>query len=259
MSFTLGADPEIFLQSSSESVSALDLIPGTKKRPFPLDKGSMHPDNVTLEFQVAPAKRRKEFIDNISYLIQQVKAHITQYDLEISICPQMEFSKEALSHPDAQTFGCSPDENFYRGVSSETYYISETDYRTAGGHIHIGTDLPQAWGLIPFLDISLGLLDYIVLEGNLRKKTYGRLGTFRNTNYGIEYRTPSNWWLKSRITMGLVYSAVEEAFRLFGNSDDGIIPVDFSEYPPSPSQALSIIRDNTSSEYFNLVQGVFKC
>jgi hypothetical protein len=41
-----------------------------------------------------------------------------------------------------------------------------------------------------FLSVPLVLMD----DGFQRKAIYGKAGAFRKKPYGVEYRTPSNWW-----------------------------------------------------------------
>ncbi len=259
MDFILGADPEVFLcetNNQKEVVSAIGLIPGTKQKPFPMVGGSMHPDNVTLEFQMQPAKGRKNFIDNMETIMEDIKKHLNQYELSYKISPEAKFNLDSLVDPRAQEFGCAPDENLYFFEASETYLISSGTYRTAGGHIHIGANLGSPWTFIRALDITLGLLDYLHDEDLLRKKTYGRLGTFRLKPYGVEYRTPSNWWLKNKATMGLLYSAVEEAFVL---KEKGVPDQNFAASIPTPEYAANILQSNVSPKYFSLIQGVLEC
>jgi len=63
--------------------------------------------------------------------------------------------------------------------------------------------------LIYLLDIIVGntsvLLDRNPLSTE-RRKVYGRAGEFRLTNYGVEYRVLSNFWLKSYTIFSLVFA-----------------------------------------------------
>ena len=127
--------------------------------------------------------------------------------------------------------------------------------RSAGGHIHLGNyissyldkkyakALPDGMGdytrqhktavnleralketpeiTVPILDIIVGntcvLLDR--QGGNKeRRQNYGRVGEFRIKPYGLEYRTLSNFWLRSYPLMSLVMSLSRFAVQVVSES-----------------------------------------
>ena len=71
--------------------------------------------------------------------------------------------------------------------------------------------------LIYLLDIIVGntsvLLDRNPLSAE-RRKVYGRAGEFRLTNYGVEYRVLSNFWLKSYTIFSLMFALARFAVCL---------------------------------------------
>lgn len=75
--------------------------------------------------------------------------------------------------------------------------------------------------LIPILDIILGntcvLLDRNPLAAE-RRKIYGRAGDYRLTNYGIEYRTLSNFWLQSYQLMSFVTGLARTAVMIVAST-----------------------------------------
>ena len=48
----------------------------------------------------------------------------------------------------------------------------------------------------------------------IRKLKYGKAGCFRPTPYGVEYRTPSCWWIKSPAAMSLIYGFAKLAWEM---------------------------------------------
>ena len=52
------------------------------------------------------------------------------------------------------------------------------------------------------MDYTLGL-DSLLLDSDTRRRSmYGRAGSFRFKEYGIEYRTLSNFWIKNNKSIG---------------------------------------------------------
>lgn len=72
--------------------------------------------------------------------------------------------------------------------------------RSCGGHIHVGYTNPDdntSEMLIRCLDLYLGVPSILLDNDTERRKLYGKAGAFRFKDYGIEYRTLSNFWIQS--------------------------------------------------------------
>ena len=55
MSFTIGADPEVFLERNNIPVSSIGKIGGTKYEPIHIQDGIfLQEDNVTVEYNIPP-------------------------------------------------------------------------------------------------------------------------------------------------------------------------------------------------------------
>jgi hypothetical protein len=114
------------------------------------------------------------------------------------------FEPEFLKSKQAKMFGCMPDYNIYSSKENvvDTSSLNKNNVRTAGGHIHIGLTNPNFHpmarsSLVKGCDMYVGL-PLTILEGTSQRKAfYGKAGSFRHKEYGIEYRTPSNVWLSS--------------------------------------------------------------
>lgn len=114
---TIGSDPEFSLQTiSGKIVSAIGLIKGTKKDPFPMDMQgfAMQVDNVNCEYNIPPVKTAEEFDKALQYGID----YIQKYILPDGIIPCFDASKlfpdELLDNDIAKEFGCTPSINAWK-------------------------------------------------------------------------------------------------------------------------------------------------
>lgn len=199
--YTLGADPEFFL-SDAEGLprSAVGVIGGSKAQPLPmsgLSEGfAVQEDNVMVEFNIPPVRsvgRWDEVFDEALGWFDENVGGPFLFQCEA------EFSAQVLSHPQAATFGCSPDFDAYRHGAPAPKIDPRTigRRRFAGGHIHLGYDFKiPPFVMASFCDATMGLMS--ITHGDVqgeRRKLYGAAGRFRPTNYGMEYRVLSNYWV----------------------------------------------------------------
>lgn len=224
MLFTLGCDPEGFLvNAKGVPVSSIGKIGGSKEFPLPIPGGYVQEDNVMVEFNTTPVAcnsedvsiSRKEWKDSVWSVKRQLDNIAKQLDLSVLYKSVVDFPEHELLHPQALASGCDPDYNVYTRARNEYPALHKT-LRGAGGHLHIGIenlhDHPTSLTLlVKNLDLLVGVtLKYI--EGETpRDATYGRFGNFRPKKYGVEYRTPSGWWVHSINTVQLVHKLVHAA------------------------------------------------
>jgi hypothetical protein len=229
--FTIGSDPEVFLTKGLQYVSAIPYTKGTKKKPEKLPNGGIVSyDNVALEFGTVPSVDIDEFVGNMECTLQDLVDYLPD-DIRISIVPSIHFSKKELKHKDAKAFGCDADFNAWTShrnvISSDA---ADDTFRTAGAHVHIG----NIEGHYDFLLKNRGKLQTIqamdIFSGTAstaidcdpaalaRKSLYGKAGCYRSTSYGVEYRTLSNFWIKSPTYTKLIYSLTEDALKLVKNN-----------------------------------------
>lgn len=211
---SLGADPEVFVGSATKGyMPVCGMLGGTKDEPvapFPDEHPdfTVQEDNVMAEFNVPPAYDRRSFVRNVTTGLSVVKAALSTKQRGLTVLGgcAIEFSDEALSSPQARTFGCIPDYDAYIGggaakaVAPDLLRVpnKQAQYRFAGGHIHIGwTSKPAIpeFAMAAFFDAYayLPLLKYDQQQG--RRQYYGTAGRYRPKPYGLEYRTPSNFWV----------------------------------------------------------------
>ena len=78
MELLLGADPEVFVRHNGVTVSGFNMIPGTKKKPHPVDFGAVQVDGMALEFNIEPAHDLGEFRFNIAQVLEALSRMIPE-------------------------------------------------------------------------------------------------------------------------------------------------------------------------------------
>lgn len=231
MKFTIGADPELFIKQYGKYKSAVGLIGGSKWKPLPIDEvgHAILEDNVALEFNIAPAESRQAFAASIHKVLQHFRSILPGYELDKASA--VSFPEEELQTPQAQEFGCEPDFNAWnKGKTNPKPEAEDENLRSCGGHIHVGSEIAQAEPLavIQAMDLFLGVPSVSMDTGELRKQLYGKAGCFRKKEYGVEYRTLSNFWIFDDALINWAYEGTEKAleFTKAGNRihpDDGLL------------------------------------
>ena len=208
---TVGADPEVFVATSDGSItSAIGRVGGSKVFPRPVTNGGVQEDNVLAEFNINPARSKMEFINNMDSVMSDLKSILESNQLQPIIIPSHTYTAEQLQSfgPDAMEFGCSSEWNAWTDRRLPKPKAEGHTLRTAGGHIHVGYDDPQTFinlSLVKMLDYVIGLPSILIDTDNQRRKLYGKAGSMRHKDYGVEYRTVSNFWLGSQELMSWVY------------------------------------------------------
>lgn len=214
MTVTIGSDPEVLLRhKDGHMVSAAGMFEGTKGNPVPFADGlAWQPDNVCLEYNTDPTASKKEWLRLHTTAIEAINEHVGPQGLSVCLESAHTFNKSELQHEDSWVFGCEPDFNVWAMQTSTMGQDTDRHFRSAGGHIHIGIDCGMTQGekvlAAMMADFTIGLHLIQFEDGNdlKRRQLYGKAGSMRFKNYGIEYRTPSNAWLRSQDLMSDVFS-----------------------------------------------------
>lgn len=232
----VGSDPEVFIRKNGELQNALEILPGSKWDPFPTEHGSIQPDNILAEFNSRPARSAAEFILNHNLILADLRSFLEPLDLQLDFIASAVGSEELLSDPRTQVAGCEPDFNVwgcksfkkkFKLVANKPADYYSTNVRAAGGHLHISFDQADKdpnyfnrFNFVKALDYNLGVMSVIHDPDQQRRQYYGRAGSFRPKDLkkddpynGVEYRTLSNFWLKSESLMNLVYNKVVEVYE----------------------------------------------
>ena len=223
MDILIGADPEFFVKKDGKHVSAYGLIAGNKKDPLPVKDGAIQVDGMALEFNINPAKNKKEFRSNIRSVLAQFR-EIIPAEYEFDFVPVAHFGKDYIEGQplEARRLGCEPDFNAWAGGVANPAPDASAGFRTASGHIHIGwtkdedvtnpDHLEACNMLVKQLDAYLGLYSIVLDPDNTRRQLYGKAGAYRPKSYGVEYRVMSNFWLKEDWMIEDVFTLASAAF-----------------------------------------------
>ncbi len=261
--FTAGCDPEMFVTLEGRFFSAIPFIRGTKKKPQPLPSGAfVMRDNVAVEFGIPPANTEDEFVGRILTAIQEVKACFPS-EFELAIVPSAHFEMGQLFHPEAQMFGCDPDFNAWnKGRQNEPPESEVTQtFRSCGGHLHTGFVYAKKHPhlFIQWHDLFHGMVATKLddsAEAIARRVLYGKAGCYRPTAYGVEYRTLSNFWIKSENLIRLQYSLTNDICTGL-NSGKMVLPdlepdiVQKTINEGDSEFATAIVRDFLYDRYFS--------
>ena len=202
---TVGHDAELFLyDENNNAYPSVGLVGGSKACPREVNGGAVQEDNVMAELNIEPALTAKQFVKRTNDVMESLRTIIKSHNLHYKIMDFQKFEPEFLKSEQAKQFGCDPDYNIYSLQQNvvNTKLLHKDNIRTAGGHIHVGLTEPNFHpmarsSLVKGCDWYIGL-PLTVLEGTSQRKSfYGQAGSFRQKEYGIEYRTPSNIWLSN--------------------------------------------------------------
>lgn len=222
---TFGCDPEIFVRDTNRLLSVVGRVGGTKEEPLQLiglPKGfAVQEDNVAVEFCIPPAKSVDEFVGSVISALNSIESDIAKQGLQFAFgVSSALFDEDQLQSEAAQTFGCDPDFNIYTLEENPRPNVGDAlgadgpRLRTAGGHVHFGWDNPdhdQRVAVGRAADLVLGTASVFLDPDARRMMLYGKAGAHRMKAYGIEYRTLSNFWLRTKDLMQFV---AEEAQRV---------------------------------------------
>lgn len=230
----IGQDVECFLQTmEGQLVSAIGRVGGTKWRPMPI-KGlpqgfTLQEDNVAIEFGSPPASSAEELVDYIHKCLDAGLNSVAGEKLRYSNLSCAIFPESEMEHPKAHEFGCEPDFNAWTGKVNLKPMPPHPFMRSAGGHIHVETWLPKK-PAVQAMDLFVSIPAVIMDAGHERKQLYGKAGAYRPKSYGLEYRTPSNFWIFDDQLIRWVWRQTEKAMqftrkghRLTGADADNVV------------------------------------
>jgi len=222
----VGADPEVGIYNTAKGivVPGCGKIPGTKAKPHPVPNSKIglkiQEDGVSLEYNFDPVPVKdfyRRALDAAAGVRKMVSALFgPDYDWWIGDGHTFDM-KQLLPHPQAMCFGCDPDYLAHRRGEMRMP-LDANDLggnRFFAGHIHIGYDrkscLVPDWAIVQGMEAlaytHLACLGYD--DQPNRRKYYGIPGLFRPKSYGLEYRTPSNFWVHQPQHVSTLISTAE--------------------------------------------------
>ena len=227
MKMLIGSDPEWFLTNGKTPISVIGKVGGTKNKPKRIDElgedFAIQEDNVALEYNTPPTDDVSYWADCHSRMHEYIKNLLKPMGLKPLIKGSVTFPDNELSDPRAWIFGCEPDFNAWTGKINPMPLSENPNLRSAGGHIHIGVKYNkltkvQKLFLVRNMDLHVGLPLMILDPDQERQQLYGKAGAFRFKSYGVEYRTPSNFWTRTkRLTTNVAYASERAFMACFDN------------------------------------------
>jgi len=219
----LGADPEVFLlNKEGKHIAACGLIGADKYNPlqmFDMPQGfTIQEDNVAMEFGIPPAASVDEFVHHIQEVMRESLKYVYT-GLSFSKLSCTIFDKDQMEHPMSQIFGCEPDYNAWTKEENKKPKPPHECMRSAGGHIHVETD-QDPFEVVKKMDLYLSVPAVIMDQGHERKRLYGKAGACRVKPYGVEYRTPSNFWVFDEKYIRWAWRNTQRALEVNVNLDD---------------------------------------
>lgn len=208
----LGSDPEVFVLKGDKLTSIIGFIGANKHAPLQIEGMApgftLQEDNVALEFGIPPAASADEFIRHIQDVQAAFLKRLPEFTFSKLSCSI--FPEDQMESPLAHIFGCEPDYNAWTGKENKKPEPPHPYMRSAGGHVHIETDLNKR-EVIKAVDLFLGIPSLFMDAGDLRREMYGKAGAFRPKPYGAEYRTLSNFWIFDPKTIKWVWDNTQRA------------------------------------------------
>lgn len=225
MELTFGSDPEFILSDEKGKLkSAIGVLPERKKK-LKLGDDFFFYDNVLAECTVSPADSSEEAVESVRNSLFFLARSISPFRL--TNISAGEFEEGEMNHSDSRKSGCAAENCAYEmksiSPSKVRNLFKKNNFRTAGGHIHIGTKLGNGHEdcimLVRMLDLFVGV-PMMIMDGSPmtseRRRIYGQAGRYRQPEYGLEYRTPGNFWLSSPRLVRLVFKLCEVVIALVG-------------------------------------------
>ena len=212
--YKVGHDCEFFVLDSNRGhiVPVCGKLGGTKKKPLAVEGSRVgttyQEDGVACEIGMDPTSVH-DFIPAASQSFFDMQTVLESRQLQVAggVCNTFKLEDLKL-HPQALVIGCSPDYSAHdRGMKRNNLNIEAMGTRRfTGGHLHFSCPLKDRerlandtpiWAVVQMID-ALALMfssRYSWEYQGERYEFYGLPGLYRPKPYGLEYRTPTNYWL----------------------------------------------------------------
>jgi|GEM_PF-3449712 len=223
MPFSFGSDPEFILSDEKGKFrSAIGIVKASKEKRLGVGGSHFFYDNVLAECTVEPSFSRDQAVENAKRSLKTYAEIVRPF--RITCLASAEFDESEMKHKDARKAGCEVEMCAYSLSEVPSGKIKKlfrkSNFRTAGGHVHLGTDMggshEQSVMLVRMLDLFLGVSSLLVdrdAPSVHRRKIYGLPGRYRQPVHGVEYRTMGNFWFSSPSLVELVYDICEYVMK----------------------------------------------
>lgn len=206
-------------------------------------------DGAATEINIEPSNNLNEFNSRIQRSCEQwankILLQTEKLFFKILTTPSVDFDTKKYWEDRDETFrecvmfGCDPDLDIYSGEFCKEIAADNVPKRFGGGHIHMQAPDYERTLFVDNYYHTARLMDCLV--GNTatalkrtpeiiacekdRLKFYGRPGKIRLQEYsngqrGIEYRTPSNFWIDSYDYTGILLNMMNIIFNMIRHPED---------------------------------------
>lgn len=255
--FTLGTDPEVFVvDDKSQLLPAFMWLP-PKKQAQAVSAYEPFWDGFQAEFSTPAQSCINCLVDAVHFSLERIdkaaKAVNPKARLTISNTFRIKQAVLDETEPEYVALGCMPSLNAYGKRGKCLDNGRELQDRSAGGHLHFGgfaeKEAPAYNQFVKPLDQILGVWAVGVaasFDNPIRRQYYGLAGEHRTpvygyshpvipgrshggydsydhskkipTDFGIEYRTLSNFWLAHPVIMQATWEVARQTMRLALNA-----------------------------------------
>lgn len=224
---TFGTDLEVVVMDvDMRPLSAIDLIEGTKEKPFTTKHGYIQHDNLLAELNTLPVSRQDDWVESILSVMGDLKLYLETHwgkkkypYINFSCLPIIKFPSKVFEDPRAMTLGCVVDyDSWTEQIGEAPDALAMEQNRTCGGHLHMRFNekkysVPELFAIGRTCDLLIGLRGLYTWERKtIRRKFYGQAGRVRlNPDlHHLEYRTPTNEWARDPSWMKLIFKWMME-------------------------------------------------
>ncbi len=241
----IGSDPEIFVEDGKgKIIPAFDFL-GSKENPNKCpgygesynlhnpdndDRGNtIYWDGFQAEFTTLATNCMGWHGDSLQAGLRGLYELVKKHDKKAKLSHKTVFdiSKRLLKSaaPEHVAFGCNPSLNAY-GMSGLEMPGTAVEYRSAGGHVHLGFNDNKSLtkddyiNMVKGLDAIMGVAGvslFAKYDDPRRRMMYGLAGEYRLPPHGLEYRTLSNAWLFHPVLANIVFDLSRTA-AMFGKN-----------------------------------------
>lgn len=261
---SFGSDPECFVKDATGKVSSVAGKLGCDKwNQKDLGNGIfLQEDNVLVEFATSPSTTFGHFNGLIQLGLDCCSEAVSKHGFVLAQgVSSHSYSMAEINsfHESVLEFGCEPDYNALTMARNPKPQSTDAGLRSAGGHIHLGyidelkgMDLEMSQNISGVLcDYFLGLPSLSMDGDDRRRDLYGKAGSIRKKDYGIEYRTLSNFWIFDKSTRQFVWDQANKVVdTLFGDFQRLVAVV-------SPQEVQRVINEGdkrAADKYISLLK-----
>lgn len=249
-SFTIGADPEVFVgNKDGKLMNAFDFLP-SKTAPVKGPQGNRaYWDGFQAEFDLPmPAPT---CLDTLTFQVrtglQLVLSEARKKDkgAKLLFNSVMDIDPVLLAEGKEEhvQFGCMPSFNAYN-MKGADLNGREVSFRPAGGHMHFGigeTTQEEGIRIVRALDGIIGVASVSMFgkwDDPRRRALYGLAGEFRLPKHGLEYRVLSNAWVMHPLMCYMSFDLARKAVRL------GQLGLFEESFKTPQEKVIQVINDN---------------